>query len=1010
MADLVLVIGGGAREHVLSWKLAQSPHVKKVFVAPGNAGTADSGKISNSAVSISNRAILTQFCKDHNIGLVVVGPEEPLAAGIVDDLTSAGVGCFGPTAKAAQLEANKRFSKEFMDRHSIPTARWKAFTNPHEACSFITCADFSTMVVKANGLTSGTSIIIADSKDEACKAVQDLTQDKTLGTAAETIIVEERLEGEELSCLCFSDGVSIAPMPPVREHRRLLEGDKGPSTDGMGAYCPTPQVQNQILLKINDTIIQETIDGLRQEGIPYVGVLHAKIMLTKEGPKVLTFKCCFGETACQVILPLLKNDLYEVLQSTIDGRLSSYTPAWLEKKVALTAFMTSHGYPFRYSRGLEITGLPQVKELGLEVFHAETTMKDGIVVTNGGRILAVTSIKSDFMSASDEVIKGLQTIKFIGAVYRKDMGYQAIAFLQQCRGLKRNDSGECAGSSIPLICAVKPLATGLPKPGYHLGHIRCSGVFDLKTTGYSDPILISKANSVGAKLEVAHACDKYDTIGLDLIAMCANEILTQGAEPLFFLDSLVSGNLSAGASEAIVAGVIKACKKSRCAYLGGGPLEIPSMLLPGQCSLAGFMVGAVERGQALPQLEEIIEGDLIIGIASAGFYNHEFILARCILQKSSLEYSSPAPHPYEGQTCGELLLTPAKVYSTTLLSVVRTGQVKACAHITGGGLLDGVSQVVPASLGVALDAHCWKIPEIFCWLQKQGDFSEEEMLQSFNCGIGAILIVQKEMAEKILKDVQKYEEAALIGSVVIRQTGSSQAEVYNLLSALQAASLHSQRFSTDAEKVLLGPKKAKVALLISGNGSHLEALIASTKDPDSCTQISLVISNRFGVEDLKKAARAAIPTRVMDHTLFGSRAEYEGTLNKVLEDFSIDLICLSGFTRSLSGPFVRKWNGKILNIHPSLLPSFKGVDAPKQALQARVRVTGCTVHFLLGESNTEAIILQETVPVEVTDTEETLLERLNEAEQRALPAALQLVASGAVHLGEDGKVCWRELD
>ncbi|NXW51196.1 PUR2 protein, partial [Nyctiprogne leucopyga] len=243
MAERVLVIGSGGREHALAWKLAQSPHVKHVFVAPGNAGTADNGKISNSAVSVSNHAALAQFCRDQEIRLVVVGPEVPLAAGIVDDLTAAGVRCFGPTAKAAQLESSKSFSKAFLDRHEIPTARWKSFTDPKAACSFINSASFPALVVKASGLAAGKGVIVASNKEEACKAVAEIMQDKTFGTAGETVVVEELLEGEEVSCLCFTDGITIAPMPPAQDHKRLMDGDEGPNTGGMGAYSPAPQVK-----------------------------------------------------------------------------------------------------------------------------------------------------------------------------------------------------------------------------------------------------------------------------------------------------------------------------------------------------------------------------------------------------------------------------------------------------------------------------------------------------------------------------------------------------------------------------------------------------------------------------------------------------------------------------------------------------------------------------------------------------------------------------------------------
>lgn len=433
MAARVLVIGSGGREHTLAWKLAQSNHVKQVLVAPGNAGTACSQKISNAAVSTSDHSVLAQFCKDENIEFVVVGPEAPLAAGIVRSLASAGVRCFGPTAEAAQLESSKRFAKEFMDRHGIPTARWRAFTQPEEACSFIMSADFPALVVKASGLAAGKGVIVAESREEACRAVQEIMQDKAFGAAGETIVVEELLEGEEVSCLCFTDGRTVAPMPPAQDHKRLLEGDHGPNTGGMGAYCPAPQVSKDLLLKIKNAILQRTVDGMQQEGSPYTGVLYAGIMLTKDGPKVLEFNCRFGDPECQVILPLLKSDLYEVVQSTLDGLLCASPPVWLENRVAVTVVMASQGYPGDYTKGAEITGVAEAQALGLEVFQAGTALKDGKVVTNGGRVLTVTAIREDLISALEGANKGLAAIKFEGAVYRKDIGYRAIAFLQQPR-------------------------------------------------------------------------------------------------------------------------------------------------------------------------------------------------------------------------------------------------------------------------------------------------------------------------------------------------------------------------------------------------------------------------------------------------------------------------------------------------------------------------------------------------------------------------------------------------
>ncbi|KAG2457103.1 PUR2 protein, partial [Polypterus senegalus] len=502
MAERILIVGSGGREHALAWKLSQSPHVQQVLVAPGNAGTAGGDTVSNSAVSVSNHSILVQYCKDHNIGLVVVGPEAPLAAGIVDDLTAAGIRCFGPTAKAAQLEASKAFSKAFMDRHGIPTARWKSFTSAQEACSFIESADFPALVVKASGLAAGKGVIVAGTKEEACKAVRDILQDKVFGSAGETVVVEELLEGEEVSCLCFSDGYTVAPMPPAQDHKRLLDGDKGPNTGGMGAYCPTPQVPQDLLLQIKETVLQKTVDGMRQEGNPYIGVLYAGLMLTKDGPRVLEYNCRFGDPECQVLLPLLKSDLYQVILDTLQGALSTNVPIWLENRAAVTVIVASEGYPGEYKKGLEITGLSQAKDLGLEVFHAGTLLKDGKVLSNGGRVLAVTSIAEDLVSALDAANKGVSAIKLPGAVYRKDIGYRAIAFLNQTRGLTYKDSGVDIAAGNTLVERIKPLAASTARKGCNAELGGFAGLFDLKAAGFVDPVLVSGTDGVGTKLKV----------------------------------------------------------------------------------------------------------------------------------------------------------------------------------------------------------------------------------------------------------------------------------------------------------------------------------------------------------------------------------------------------------------------------------------------------------------------------------------------------------------------------
>uniref|UniRef100_A0A8C3BKG3 ATP-grasp domain-containing protein n=1 Tax=Cairina moschata TaxID=8855 RepID=A0A8C3BKG3_CAIMO len=985
MADRVLVIGSGGREHALAWKLAQSPHVKQVFVAPGNAGTADNGKISNSAVLVSNHTIVTQFCKDHNIGLVLVGQEALLAAGIVDDLRAAGVRCFGPSAKAAQLASNTSFAKAFLDRHGIPTARWKAFTNPQEACRFIISTDFPARVVRARGPAARKEVTIAASKEEACRAVQEIMQDRMFG---EVVVIEELLQGEELSCLCFTDGVTVASMPPAQAHKRLLDGDQGPNTGGMGAYCPVPQVPEVLLEKINDAILQHVVDSMRQEGAAYVGVLQTGLMLTKDGVKILNFKCQFGDPQCQVILPLLKNDFYEVIQATIDGKLCSFMPAWSENSTAVCVVMASPGYPGDYDKGMEVTGLLQAKELGLQVFHAGTTLKDGRVVTSGGRVLSITAVKEDLMKALGEANRGVAAIRFKGATYRKDIGHRGIRLLKQSlyvsKGMSRNRCQSKALSDV-IVCVISDGFTGF---------------FDLKACGYDDPILVSQTKGLGSKLQVAQACKRHDTIGQDLVAVCVNGILAQGAEPLFFLTYFSCGKLDVDVAQTIKEGIAEACRNAGCAFLGREMAEVTGMYSSGEYDLAGFVVGAVERGQMLLGLQRADEEDVFIGLASSGIHGCGFNIIRKILLMSSLHYSSPAPGSCGDKTLGDVLLTPAKLYSPSLLPVLRSGHVKAFAFIAEEGLLEGISRVLPEHVSAVLDALSWKIPEIFCWLYKEGNLSEEEMAWTFNCGIGAVLVVQKELAQHVLKDVQRHEEAWLIGEVVAPcHTGGSHIKVKNLLEALQLSSpQHLLNNAVVESQHQPRRNKVKVAVLVSGTGTNLAALINYAKEPGSCAQIVLVISNKSGVEELRNAARAGIPTRVIDHKLYGSRSEFDSTIDQVLEEFAVELICLSGFMRILSSPFLRKWKGKKLQLCKR---------ETKIQMLSCTRITDTFLHFT-EESCPKAVIHQEPVSVRADDTEETLSARVQEAECRAFPIALQLVASGAVQLGADGKTCWKQ--
>ncbi|NXW72223.1 PUR2 protein, partial [Hirundo rustica] len=570
-------------------------------------------------------------------------------------------------------------------------------------------------------------------------------------------------------------------------------------------------------------------------------------------------------------------------------------------------------------------GLLQAEQLGLQVFHGGTALRDGRVVTSGGRVLSVTAVRQDLMEAVGEANRGVATIHFQGATFRRDIGHRGLRLLQQPLYVSAGpepspDVPSCLSHLAHLRWAlqegvwvvlfpINPIPSCLYSAGGRSEGGGFAAFFDLKASGYDDPILVTQTKSLGPKLQLAQVCKRHDTIGQDLVALCVNDLLAQGAEPLFFLSHLACGKLDAEVLETIKEGIAEACRSAGCAFLGAEVTEAAAPCPSGHCDLAGFAVGAVERGQRLPGLQRAEEGDVLLGLGSPGIHGRGFGVVRKILLTSSLHCSSPAPGSCGHSTLGDVLLTPGKMFSPALLPVLRSGHVKGFAP-TAEGLLGGISRLLPEHVSAVLDALSWKIPEIFCWLYKEGNLSAEEMAQTFPCGIGAVLVVQKELAQHVLQDIQRQQEAWLIGKVVAPcHTAGSHIEVENLAEALQLSSPQ-QLLNDSTAQSQPKKRKVKVAVLVSGAGRALPALIGSAREPGSCAQLVLVISNRPGVQELRSAARAGIPTRVIDHKLYGSRSEFDSTIDRVLEEFSVELICLSGFMRVLSSPFLRKWKGK----------------------------------------------------------------------------------------------------
>lgn len=418
----VMIIGGGGREHALAWKVAQNKSVSRVFVAPGNAGTALNPDMVN--VAITSVPELVKFAQEEQIGLTIVGPEATLSQGVVDAFRAAGLKIFGPTKAAAQLESSKDFAKAFMMRHSIPTAAYATFTDAKAAHDYVN-AQGAPIVIKADGLAAGKGVVVAMSLDEAHAAIDSMLSDNKLGSAGARVVIEEFLTGEEASFIVMVDGKNILPLATSQDHKRLLDDDLGPNTGGMGAYSPAPVVTPTIHAKVMREIIKPTVEGMAADGIPYTGFLYAGLMISPNGDvKTLEFNCRMGDPETQPIMLRLKSDLVKLAEHAVNGTLNSIEAEW-DRRTALGVVMAAANYPDTPRAGDEITGLPSGSD-DMQVFHAGTALHGDQVVTNGGRVLCVTALGETVKYAQTQAYQALDEIKFKGAQYRKDIGYRAV--------------------------------------------------------------------------------------------------------------------------------------------------------------------------------------------------------------------------------------------------------------------------------------------------------------------------------------------------------------------------------------------------------------------------------------------------------------------------------------------------------------------------------------------------------------------------------------------------------
>ncbi|KAL8708279.1 MAG: hypothetical protein Q9220_006856 [cf. Caloplaca sp. 1 TL-2023] len=731
----ILLIGNGGREHALAWKLSQSPRVDSIQVVPGNGGTARALKnVRNvETVKADDFPGLVAFAKENRINLVVPGPEVPLVKGIESHFRNAGIRCFGPTEKAARMEGSKTFAKDFMSRWNIPTAAYRNFKDYNSAKSYLDSVTHK-VVLKASGLAAGKGVIVPSTQKEAHEALQNIMLHRDFGAAGEEVVIEEYLEGEELSFFTFCDGHTLRTLLPAQDHKAVFNGDKGPNTGGMGSYGPAPIATPELVDEVRRTILKPTIRGMCVERYPFVGLLFTGLMITKNGPKVLEYNVRFGDPETQTLLRLLSadTDLAEIMLGCTDRWLKSVRID-VESKFSATIVATAGGYPGPYARGHSITISPSLNDQGSPdgmIFHAGTTLSEGILKTAGGRVIATTSVAATLEDAIAGSKDLMTTIQFEDMHYRTDIGQRALQRKQaSSNGQAMSYAG--AGVSVPagneLVRRIKGMVASTARPGASATIGGFGGVIDVDGAGLGDlQYWVSTTDGVGTKLLVAHATKKHDTIGIDLVAMNVNDLVVQGAEPISFLDCYSTGSLDVSIAEQVIKGIVTGCREAGCALVGGETAEMVGILPKdgGIYDINGTANGAIPKGKRLlPDTAAMIVGDVLLGLASSGCHSNGFTLIRKIIEeRAGLRYIDPSPWS-TGETIGESLLTPTRIYVKSIQAATKKDLVKGMAHITGGGLTENVPRMLPGNLAAVLDATMWKVPEVMKWLKRTGNIS-----------------------------------------------------------------------------------------------------------------------------------------------------------------------------------------------------------------------------------------------------------------------------------------------
>jgi phosphoribosylamine--glycine ligase/phosphoribosylaminoimidazole synthetase len=675
--------------------------------------------------------------------LVIVGPEAALVAGVADRCALEHVPCFGPTAALARLESSKGFTRTLARTLGLPSPAFHLASSADEAIEWWHALG-AAVVVKLDGLAAGKGVIVPDNDADTEAAIRHLA-------AQGPIVLEERLTGTECSLMAVCDGRVARPLPIAQDHKRIGEADTGPNTGGMGAYAPAPIPYDPAVLTA--TFIQPVIDHLASVGAPYIGVLYAGLMLTPAGPRLLEFNCRFGDPEAQAVLPLLTDDLAELALACCRGQLGDRTVA--HRGAACTVVAAAEGYPAAPLKGAVIDwGTDDATSI---VFRAGT---DGSVVT-GGRVAAVTGIGPDLATARARAYQRMSSLRFDGRQVRRDIGWRSIGAQVTSYAATGVDIDE----GTRAVDRMKAAVERTHGPAVLRGVGSFGGVFSLAAVKQmDDPLLVASTDGVGTKVELAARLGRYRGVGIDIVNHCIDDVLVQGARPLYFLDYVASSKLDADQVAEVVTGMAEACEAAGCALLGGETAEMPGVYADGAFDIAGTVVGVVDRVDLLPAAP-LTAGDVLIGVASNGPHTNGYSLLRRLfdwlpMDATPLGFDAPL---------GDTLLRPHRNYLPVLEAALHSTHVKALAHITGGGLPENLPRVLPDGLDAHIDLGSWPVPPLFRLVRElTPGMPTDELYRTLNMGIGMVVVVSPEHADDVQAAIA--EPTWRIGTLVATDT------------------------------------------------------------------------------------------------------------------------------------------------------------------------------------------------------------------------------------------------